>query len=157
MRHGEVYLTSKKKGMVTADDFFEFNYIGNQVFAPKSHFIDAGLYSKDLPAWQDLEFSMRLLKKFGCAHLLDCATQIYDDSPKQDRISINAEAKIRYAYQQIVEIHASESPGNAQKLIFQMFSKYYGVHPKIADWVNFIKLGYWPKGLLKMAASTLRL
>lgn len=156
-RHGEVYFTSKKKGMVTVDDLFEFNYIGNQVFAPKSHFIDAGLYNKDLPAWQDLEMFIRLLQKFGTAHLLDCATQIYDDSPKQDRISINAETKIRNAYKQIVNAHASNSPSNAQKLIFQMFSKYYGIHPKIVDWIIFMKLGFWPKGLLKMVASSLRL
>ena len=156
-RYGEVFFTSKKKGMVSVDDLFEFNYIGNQIFAPKLHFIEAGLYNQDLPAWQDLEFSMRILKKFGSAHLLDCATQLYDDSPKQDRISINAETKLRNAYNQIVNIHASTSQRNAQKLIFQMFSKYYGIRPKIIDWIKFMKLGFWPKGLLKMAASTFRL
>lgn len=155
-RHGEVFFTSQKKGMVKADDLFEFNYIGNQVFAPKEHFIEAGLFDQDLPAWQDLEIFMRILKKFGTAHLLDCATQLYDDSPKKDRISVKAEDKIRFAYKRVVTRHASESARNAQKLYFHMFSKYYGVRPSIKDWINFIRLGFWPKGLLKLALRTVR-
>ena len=155
-RHGDICFTSQKKGMVKAEDLFEFNYIGNQVFAPRSHFIEAGLFNQDLPAWQDLEMFMRILEKFGTAHLLDFATQLYDDSPKQDRISVKAESKIRDAYKQVVRLHAPESCRPAQALMFQMFSKYYGVRPGVADWVDFIKLGFWPKGFLKLAVATLR-
>lgn len=155
-RNGEIFMTSQKKGMVKADDLFEFNYIGNQVFAPKSHFIEVGMFNQSMPAWQDMEMFMRILKKFGTAHLLDCATQIYDDSPKQDRISVKAESKVRDAYKKFVSMHAENSPRSAQALMFQMFSKYYGVRPSISDWISFIKLGFWPKGLLKLALATFR-
>lgn len=156
MRNGEKMFASQKKGSISFEDLFEFNFIGNQVFAPKKHFVEAGLFDTDLPAWQDLEMFMRILKNFGTAHLLDFASQLYDDSPKQDRISIKAENRIRDAYQRVATKHASESPRNAQKLYFHMFSKYYGVKPNIKDWSDFIKLGFWPKGLCKLALKTIR-
>ena len=156
MRHGSAVFTSQKKGLINAEDLFEFNYIGNQIFAPKAHFIAAGLFDENLPAWQDLEMFMRVLKMFGTAHLLDLATQLYDDSPKQDRISVKSESKIRHAYTRVSKLHASNSGRDAQKLVFQMFSKYYGVRPGIRDWMKFIQLGFWPRGLLKLAIRTVR-
>ncbi|HSH73888.1 MAG TPA: glycosyltransferase [Methylophilaceae bacterium] len=155
-RNGERIFNSHKKGMIEASDLFEFNFIGNQVFAPKSHYLGAGLFDEELPAWQDLEMFMRILKNFGTAHLLDCATQIYDDTPRDDRISVNGESKIREAYLKIANRHASKSPRDAQKLFFQVFSKYYGLHPSFKDWIQFIKLGLWPKGLIKLALKTFR-
>lgn len=156
MRHGEKLFASQKKGSITFEDLFEFNFIGNQVFAPKEHFVKAGLFDTDLPAWQDLDMFMRILKMFGTAHLLDFSSQLYDDSPKQDRISIKAENRVRDAYQRVAIKHASESPRNAQKLYFHMFSKYYGVKPGFKDWLDFIKLGFWPKGICKLALKTIR-
>ncbi|MDI1360974.1 glycosyltransferase family 2 protein [Methylotenera sp.] len=155
-RHGEVLFTTQKKGMVKADDLFEFNHIGNQVFAPKTHYIEAGLFNQTLPAWQDMEMFIRIVKMFGTAHLLDCATQLYDDSPKKDRISVKAESKVRNAYKQFSTIHAVNQPRNSQALMLQMFSKHYGVRPGLTDWLSFTKLGFWPKGLLKLALATFR-
>lgn len=155
-RHGEVIFTSQKKGMVISEDLFEFNHIGNQVFAPKSHYIEAGLFNETLPAWQDMEMFFRIVNMFGTAHLLDCGTQLYDDSPKQDRISIKAEGKIREAFRQFSALHTVNSPRNAQALMLQMFSTHYGVRPGVADFINFIKLGIWPKGLLRMIRALFR-
>ena len=154
--YGKKISSSQKKGMVTADDLFEFNYIGNQVFTPKAHFIEAGLFDERLPAWQDLEMYMRILRKFGTAHLLDIATQLYDETPKADRISVKAESRIRFACAHVSEKHAASSGRHAQQLMFQMFSKYYGVRPGVKDWVSFNKLGLWPKGLLKLALRTVK-
>ena len=156
-RHGEVYFTTQKKGMVKADDLFEFNHIGNQVFAPKSRYIEAGLFNQTLPAWQDMEMFLRIVKMFGTAHLLDCGTQLYDDSPKQDRISIKAESKVREAYRQFSALHAASNPRNSQALMLQMFSKHYGVRPGIADLISFVKLGVWPKGMLRIIRAMFRL
>ncbi|MDI1298240.1 glycosyltransferase [Methylotenera sp.] len=156
VRNGEVCFTTQKKGMVNADDLFEFNHIGNQVFAPKSRYIEAGLFNENLPAWQDMEMFMRIVKMYGTAHLLDCGTQLYDDSPKPDRISIKAESKVRDAFRQFSALHAANKPRSAQSLMLQMFSKHYGVRPGITDFINFIKLGFWSKGLLKMVRALFR-
>ncbi len=155
-RYGKKVSVSQKKGMVNADDLFEFNFIGNQVFCPKSHFVEAGLFDEKLPAWQDLEMYMRILRTFGTAHLLDMATQLYDETPKADRISVKAENRIRFAYSHMAGKHAAGSGRHSQQLMFQMFSKYYGVRPNIKDWLNFNAHGFWPKGLLKLALRTIR-
>ena len=78
--------THKQSG-ATAEQLLHYNYIGNQVFAPRDHFIDAGLFDEQLPAWQDLEFFIRLLQQFGQAHLLDMPTYLFDATPRPDRIS----------------------------------------------------------------------
>lgn len=55
-RYDNVLSESKKPSRVDHHNLFITNYIGNQIFAPRSHFIDAGLFDEIMPAWQDLEF-----------------------------------------------------------------------------------------------------
>ena len=147
---------TKKRGLVNFNDLFEHNFIGNQVFAPRSHFVQAGLFNEELPAWQDMEMFMRILKMFGTAHLLDYQLQLYDDTPKIDRISIKGGARIRKAYKRIADLHASNSDRDAQMLFFQMFSRFYGLRPGLSDWITFMKLDFWPLGFLKLIFLTFR-
>lgn len=65
--HGKDIGVSKKRGTVEFSDLTETNHIGNQIFAPKSVFEGAGLFDEKLPAWQDLELFMRVVKRFGAA------------------------------------------------------------------------------------------
>jgi glycosyltransferase involved in cell wall biosynthesis len=155
-RNGSEVARSKKMGHVSCEELFEFNHIGNQIFAPKQVFIDAGLFDEAMPAWQDMEFFYRVLKVFGRASLLDIPTQIMDDTPRTDRISIKAKNRLMKAYERFVFQHCQDSPRNAQKLYLQMFSRYYGLKPSLTDWVNFLRLGFWPKGLVSLISATLR-
>ena len=41
------------------------NLVGNQVFAPRKHYLDAGLFDIDMPAWQDWDLWIRISEKFG--------------------------------------------------------------------------------------------
>lgn len=155
-RNGLEVTRSKKLGHVGHEQIFEFNHIGNQIFAPKSIFLEAGLFDEKMPAWQDMEFFYRVLKLFGKASLLDIPTQIMDDTPRTDRISIKAKNRLKSAYNRFVLEHCQDSKRNAQKLYLQMFSRYYGIRPNLSDWINFIKLGFWPKGILALFVATLR-
>ena len=154
--NGQTVRTSCKRGNVKFEDLLEFNYIGNQIFAPKAHFIEAGLFDESLPAWQDLEFFMRVLKKYGQAYLLDIPTQLYDDSPRTDRISVKSENKIREAFRIVSTKHASHSPRAQQLLMIRVFSKFYGIRPKPNDWIHFLRKGFWMSGILRMLRETLR-
>lgn len=155
-RNGIEITRSKKLGHVSHEQLFEFNHVGNQIFAPKSVFLEAGLFDEKMPAWQDMEFFYRVLKMFGRASLLDIPTQIMDDTPRTDRISIKAKNRLKDAYSRFVLKHCQDSSRNAQQLYLQMFSRYYGNRPGLSDWIKFIKLGFWPKGLLALFAATLR-
>jgi len=148
--------TSGKRGSVSFSDLIEFNYIGNQIFAPKEHFMGAGLFDESLPAWQDLEFFMRVLAKYGQAYLLDLPTQLYDDSPRGDRISVKSEKKIRDAFRIVSTKHASQSPRGQQLLMLRVFSPFYGVRPTISDIWKFMRLGFWPQGMLRLLREACR-
>ena len=155
-RHGKEVDQSRKLGHVSYDQLFEFNHVGNQIFAPKRIFIEAGLFDESMPAWQDMEFFFRVLKQFGRASLLDIPTQIMDDTPRVDRISIKSRARLQHAYSLFVAKHCQDSQRNAQKLFLQMFSRFYSNRPTLSDWLTFMKLGFWPKGILSLFVSTFR-
>jgi len=145
--------THKQSG-ATAEQLLHYNYIGNQVFAPRDHFIDAGLFDEQLPAWQDLEFFIRLLQQFGQAHLLDMPTYLFDATPRPDRIS-SQEKKIRRACEMVAERHAGANPLRRKSLFLQIFQDGYNIRPGAADWLRFLRWGQYPKGLLALTRATL--
>ncbi len=155
-KNGVEVSRSKKIGHVDHTQLFEFNYVGNQIFAPKSVFLEAGLFDEEMPAWQDMEFFYRVLKMFGHASLLDIPTQIMDDTPRTDRISIKAKSKLKAAYNRFVLKHCQDSDRRAQQLYLQMFSRYYGVRPDVSDWLFFMRKGIWFKGMMQLLSATLR-
>jgi glycosyltransferase involved in cell wall biosynthesis len=155
-RNGIEIGRSKKLGHVSHLQIFEFNHIGNQIFAPKATFVDAGLFDEEMPAWQDMEFFYRVLKLFGTASLLDIPTQIMDDTPRTDRISIKARQKLKAAHERFSSKHCMDSKRHSQMLYLQMFSRYYNVRPNIKDWVDFVRNGLWLKGLMVLTAATFR-
>lgn len=146
--------TTHKQSGATAEQLLHYNYIGNQVFAPRAHFVDAGLFDEQLPAWQDLEFFIRLLRQFGQAHLLDMPTYLFDATPRPDRIS-SQEKKIRKAYELVAQKHAGASSLGQKSLFLQIFQDGYGIRPGAADWLRFLRWGHYPKGLTAMARATL--
>ncbi|HMF52606.1 MAG TPA: glycosyltransferase [Candidatus Saccharimonadales bacterium] len=140
---------SKKRGAVEFADLIETNHIGNQIFAPKSVFEGAGLFDERLPAWQDLELFMRIVKRFGTARLLDMPLYRFDVTPSRDRIS-SKQDKVRAAYKLVSDMHFSENPRGRQRLMLQVFSPYYGIRPTLKDTADFAGLGLWPRGLASL-------
>lgn len=156
-RNGKEVGTTLRVGSVTHEQLFEANQIGNQIFAPKSVYIDAGLFDEQMPAWQDMEFFYRVLKTFGSASLLDIPTQIVDDTPRKDRISIKASSRLREANRQFALKHCTDSNRNYQMLYLQMFSSFYGLRPNLSDWIKFFKHGFWLKGTMVLLLATFRI
>jgi glycosyltransferase involved in cell wall biosynthesis len=142
-------------GSVTWEDLVQRNWIGNQVFAPKENYIEAGLFNEELPAWQDLEFFIRLLKKCGPASLLDIATYCYDASQRSDRISARPQ-NIRQAFEIVANKHFGGVNRRKQALALQMFSPHYGIRPNARDWIRFIRWGFWPEGWLRLVSRTIK-
>jgi glycosyltransferase involved in cell wall biosynthesis len=136
---------SKKRGTVEFADLTEANHIGNQIFAPRNVFEEAGLFDEKLPAWQDLELFMRIVKRFGTARLLDMPLYRFDVTPSRDRIS-SKQDKVRAAYKLVSDMHFSEDPRGRQQLMLQVFSSYYGIRPTLKDISDFASLGFWPRG-----------
>jgi glycosyltransferase involved in cell wall biosynthesis len=132
MHSGQQKFVSSKPETVEYSDLFTHNVIGNQVFAPRAHFIDAGLFDEQLPAWQDLDLFIRILRKFGTAYVAPGATYFYDDDEREDRISAKGE-RIRKAKVRIAAKHTDLDSSLLLSLHMQMFSGFYNLPPTLAD------------------------
>jgi glycosyltransferase involved in cell wall biosynthesis len=153
-RNGTSCRITRKKPVVTASEMFEGNCIGNQIFAPRDHFIQAGLFDEKLPAWQDLEFFMRVLKEFGPAYLVDKPTYSYDATPRGDRIS-EQPGKVRKAFELVASKHARNNAAQARALFLLIFQSGYQIPPGLADWIRFLSWGGRPKGFVRLLRATI--
>jgi glycosyltransferase involved in cell wall biosynthesis len=146
---------SCKRGTVCYSDLLEANYIGGQIFAPKSVFEGVGLFNAKLPAWQDLEMFMRVAKQHGPARLVDLPLYRFDVSQSRDRISTKEE-RVRSAYRMVSDLHCAGDARAQQKLLMQLFSNYYGFRPTVSDLVEYGRLGVNLTGLLSLSTRVLR-
>jgi glycosyltransferase involved in cell wall biosynthesis len=145
----------RKRNRVTFSDLYSANQVGNQMFAPTSHFRIAGLFDEEMPAWQDLEFFFRILKKFGDARLMDLHTYVFDEMPRDDRISSGKKQRIMQAYKLMSMKHAENSV-DSQRLYIQMFSSHYNFPINLIDLINFMKIGFWFSGYKQMIGRYIR-
>jgi glycosyltransferase involved in cell wall biosynthesis len=132
MRGGRPIWVSVRPNSVEYADLFTQNVIGNQVFAPREHFIGAGLFDEQLPAWQDLDLFIRILLKYGTAHLVPIPTYYFDDGDRDDRISSKGE-RIRAAKARIAAKHKDLDPRLLLSLHMQMFNGFYDIPPTLED------------------------
>ena len=156
LANGTIVARSRKPATASYEDMFRENVVGNQIFAPRRHYLDAGLFNAGLPAWQDLEFFMRMLRLAGPARLDDAVTYHWDDSPRGDRISLKNEERMRATFDTVAGLHASGDPRRTQQLYLQLLSGYYGVYPTLLDWRRFAALGPWPAGMLRLLRAIAR-
>lgn len=136
IRGGKPIWTSTNPKSAEYRDLFAQNVVGNQVFAPRDHFLGAGLFDEQLPAWQDLDMFIRILLKYGTAYLVDAPTYLYDDEDRGDRISGKAE-RIRTAMQRITAKHGSLDRRLLFQLYMQMFNGFYDIRPTWRD-IGFV-------------------
>lgn len=139
----------RKAGRVAHKDLFGGNLLGNQVFAPRRYYLEAGGFDEQMPAWQDLEFFYRLIGKFGKARLVDLHTYLFDERERPDRISVGRKERIMEAYSRMASKHA-RNPRERQQLLMLVYAGFYGFRITLQDLANFMKLGFWPDGYRRM-------
>jgi glycosyltransferase involved in cell wall biosynthesis len=142
---GHMQETFKPSGL-SCHDLVNANHLGNQIFAPKDHYLSAGLFDEQMPAWQDLEFFYRVLKLHGRARLMDKPTYVFDVAPRPDRISVKSKLRILDAAARMTAKHSNGDPQFAQRLLLQVHADHYGFSVDMQDLQQFFKLGYWKQG-----------
>lgn len=85
------------------------NIVGNQVFAPREHFIGAGLFDSSLPCWQDWDMWLRMATIYGDFVNCQNASYIMDLSSASERISTRSEFSIRYGFRLFMSKHGPYS------------------------------------------------
>ncbi|WP_144107715.1 glycosyltransferase family 2 protein [Paraburkholderia sp. BCC1886] len=95
VRRGNQALASQST-LTTADQLKVANTVGNQVFAPREHFVDAGLFDNSLPCWQDWDLWLRMARKYGDFFSCGNSSYVQDLQSTSDRISTQPGFAIRY-------------------------------------------------------------
>lgn len=99
------------------------NIVGNQIFAPREHFIGAGLFDSSLPCWQDWDMWLRMAALYG--EFVNCQNSSYvmDLSSTSERISTRPEFSIRYGFRLFRSKHGPYS-----------FTEYAGLVNALCDY-----------------------
>ena len=135
----------------TLDTLFQENSIGNQVFMRTDAALQAGLYDESLPAWQDLDFNMRLVSRLGPARLVDRALyRLYNDE-RPDRLSRQRKDAIVQAFRIVCAKWPAATPRQKQQLYLQVLGPHYGFPIEASDVARYASLGVGPGSLLRLA------
>lgn len=91
-----VFLSNKATG-ATYEEIIRTNLIGNQVFTKRERLIAVGAYDTNMPAWQDWDLWVRLLKRYGQSINIKQNTYYFDISHEFERITNKSPDQIKIA------------------------------------------------------------
>ncbi len=134
------YKITKRPKFITKNDLLQSNFIGNQIFAPKSLFLKVGGFDETFPAWQDYELWFRMLSSTGAkVSCIDTASYVQDISHPHERISDGKGDKIKKAAEFFAEKHNLSY--KEEKFINNIYLSYGFGRPSLS--VTFEKLFYF--------------
>jgi glycosyltransferase involved in cell wall biosynthesis len=104
---GEQVWLWDKEALVAPEQIVKTNAVGNQVFTTPQRMKDAGSFDADMPAWQDWDMWVRLIKTAGPAHSIQANTYVMDISHEFERITQRSSEKILRAARMFYRKHCS--------------------------------------------------
>ncbi len=90
--------------LISMNDILRSNIVGNQVLVRTSYLRDLGGFDKDLPAWQDYDMWIRLIRKYGSGIRVGQPLYVVDKSHPHERISGKTD-KVDKAYSLFIAKH----------------------------------------------------
>ncbi len=153
---GVKHTLSTKPESVSAEELFFYNVIGNQIFTRRAHFIAAGLFDEGMPAWQDLDAFIRVLRTFGPAKRLDRGLYFLNVDPRPDRISVGSKQKLLAAYRRLAGKNQGLPAITRQALLLQAFGGLYSSAPAMSDLLEFFRHGIHSRTLKRLAGVYVR-
>ncbi|WP_221800268.1 glycosyltransferase [Oceanobacter mangrovi] len=115
----------RKEKLIVYEDMFYKNVVGNQIFTTTELLRSAGGFDERMPAWQDYELWIRLLKQGGHGLKIRESLQTVDTEHGSIRISRNTEKVLR-AQDIFFEKHLSKLGVNEQNRRRLLTSMRYG-------------------------------
>jgi glycosyltransferase involved in cell wall biosynthesis len=106
------------KASVTADQIVQTNGVGSQVFTTPQRMKDAGGFDPAMPAWQDWDMWVRLIKTGGPALSIRANTYIMDISHEFERITQKSSDKIIRAARMFYQKHCER--GDLAGLLYSL-------------------------------------
>jgi glycosyltransferase involved in cell wall biosynthesis len=152
---GSERFASARPGSVRWEDLFFGNVIGNQIFTRRETLIAAGLFDREMPAWQDLDLFIRVLKHSGPAKLVDAALYYMNLDPRLDRISVGSNARILRAYRTLAA-KWQDCPRLMRQALYLQTFRPYGIKPGPLDLLTFVRMGLHLRTLKTLAGIYLK-
>lgn len=90
------YQGGGRSGVVSLDALLFRNIVGNQVFIRTEYLRSCGGFDPDMPAWQDYDTWVRVVKKYGDAFKIKDATYFLNVAHEQNRITNSPKAHLGY-------------------------------------------------------------
>jgi glycosyltransferase involved in cell wall biosynthesis len=117
---------------VTYEQLRQWNNVGNQVFAPRKHYLEAGLFDLQMPAWQDWDLWIRMSRKFGPFVNVNRYTYTFDKSHDSHRITQGNERRLREAMYRLSHKMENISAFEKSCLVLALYV-YPQVRPSLKD------------------------
>ena len=130
---------TNKPASVTCEQLYFANHVGSTIFTRRQTVLDVGAYDEEMPAWQDLDLSIRILRRFGSARVLDAGLYFFDNDPRPDRISKCPKENLMTAYRRLANKSDWVTPHMKRGLFMQVFAPYHGFSPRWKDLREFQK------------------
>jgi glycosyltransferase involved in cell wall biosynthesis len=83
-------------GRLSLSDLLHYNRVGNQVLSLTERFKQVGGFDESLPAFQDYDMWVRMLKQFGSGVKIHDALYVFDISHANERISASSRVQDGY-------------------------------------------------------------
>jgi glycosyltransferase involved in cell wall biosynthesis len=116
---GEVVI--EKPARVSYAELRRANRVGSQIFAPKRHFVESGLFDPALPAWQDWEAWLRMARRFGDFRRAGGCSYVSDQSHPHERISQKSGEVLREAHARLLGTLGPTSRRERAALLASLF------------------------------------
>jgi glycosyltransferase involved in cell wall biosynthesis len=118
------------------------NVVGNQVFAPRSHYLDAGLFDTAMPAWQDWDLWIRMSEQFGPFVNMNQSSYMMDEFHGAERITVQNGKTIRDAMDRLSKKLNKLSCRERAYLIEALYG-YPQVEPRAEEVLALVMGGRW--------------
>ena len=144
---------SHSKEYVSYKDLRQNNLIGSQVFAPRKHYLDSGLFDIAMPAWQDWDLWLRMSEKHGPFVNMNKSTYLVDELHDAERITTKNGNNIREAMLRLSEKIEHINARERSSLIVFMHG-YPQVKPMIKE-IYILLVGFRLKTVLRSVRKML--
>lgn len=147
---------TRKPALIRADELYFHNQVGNQIFTRREYLLEVGGFDEALPAWQDLDTFIRVLRRYGPARLVDAPLYHLYVDPRPDRISFGASERLMEAYARLSAKSTDATPAMKQALFLQMFGELYGASPSLSQLREFFRYGVDLRNLKRLLGVYVR-
>lgn len=140
--NGKKKSNQKSSGIITLDSALHYNKVGNQVFTLTARLKKIGGFDPEMPALQDFDTWIRLIKEFGACKKFKHVTYVQHTSHESPRISSFSEKRLAGLEKFIIKHneHIEKSHRHSYQIIKKRHLK---INLSVLELINLINKNNW--------------